>query len=121
VTRDIHSRLAAVNRVARVAETESDFLGWVLDWAERRGWRRAHFRPARTAAGWRTPVMADGAGFPDLCLVRPPRVIFAELKSDKGALGRHQTGWRTDLEACPGVEFWVWRPADRPEILDVLA
>src|SRR5205823_4705076 len=45
-------------------------------------WRIAHFRPALTAQGWRTPVEADGAGFPDLVLTRSPELIIAELKSD---------------------------------------
>jgi hypothetical protein len=47
------------------------------------GWRAAHFRPARTAKGWRTPVAADGAGFPDLVLVRRTRIVAAELKSGR--------------------------------------
>ena len=38
----------------------------------------AHFRPARTAHGWVTPVSADGKGFPDLVLVGRGRVVFVE-------------------------------------------
>jgi len=30
----------------------------ILDIAKMFGWRRAHFRPARTKYGWRTPVQS---------------------------------------------------------------
>jgi hypothetical protein len=50
--------------------TEREFQRQVIDLARLLGWRCAHFRPGRTARGWRTPVQADGAGFPDLQPVR---------------------------------------------------
>jgi hypothetical protein len=74
------------------------------------GWKVAHFRPARTSQGWRTPVQADGKGFPDLVLVRE-RVIFAELKADSGKLSDDQQRWLDWLHAA-GAEVHVWRPRD---------
>jgi hypothetical protein len=61
-----------------------------------------------TARGWRTPVTADGAGWPDLVLVRD-RVLYVELKTAKGKLSVEQRVWRAALEGC-GEEFHVWRP-----------
>jgi hypothetical protein len=67
--------------VATMAEAE--LLDNVIELAHLFGWRVAHFRPAMTKHGWRTPVSADGKGFVDLVLVRD-RTIFVELKSTKG-------------------------------------
>jgi hypothetical protein len=96
--------------------TEDEFLQQVLDLARIYRYRTAHFRPAKTAHGWRTAVQGDGKGFPDLVLIRPPRVIFAELKSAKGTLSAEQNEWLTDLRACPGAETYVWRPSDLDQI-----
>ena len=50
-------------------------------------------------------------GFPDLVLCRPPDVIFAELKSNKGKLRPEQEDWIENLQAC-GMRVYVWRPSD---------
>lgn len=96
--------------------TERDLERGVLDIARLYGWRVVHFRPARTVTGWRTPVAADGIGWPDLFMVRGSRIVGAELKSDAGKLTRYQTAW---LEALgdAGVETHVWRPSDYPEAI----
>ena len=59
------------------------------------------------------------AGFPDLVLVRPPRVVFAELKSDTGKLTREQRTWIAKLLSCG--EAYVWRPGDLDLIAEVLS
>lgn len=59
-------------------------------------------------------------GLPDLILARPPRLIFAELKSEKGMVSLEQQGWLDTLGACPGCEAYLWRPADLEEITEVL-
>ena len=60
--------------------TEREFQRAVVELARLMGWRVHHTRPALTRAGeWRTPIQGD-AGFPDLVLCRPPRLILAELK-----------------------------------------
>lgn len=96
--------------------TEGDLLAGVLDLARVLGWRRAHFRPGRTGRGWRTPVAGDGAGWPDLVLVRPPRLVVAELKSATGRIASDQRAWIADL-AASGVETFVWRPIDYPDAI----
>lgn len=61
------------------------------------------------------------SGWPDIVLVRPPRVIIAELKTDKGPLRPRQRVWLEALSACPGVEIYLWRPKDRENVIKILA
>jgi hypothetical protein len=82
----------------------------IVDCAHTFGWIAAHFRPARTAKGYRTPVQYDGAGFPDLVLVRD-RVVFSEIKGTGDSLRDDQREWLAALEAA-GAETYVWSPAE---------
>jgi hypothetical protein len=74
--------------------TERDFQRAVVELARLMGWRVHHTRPALTQRGrWLTPIQGD-AGFPDLVLCRPPRLVLAELK--RWAHARHpssRAGW----------------------------
>jgi hypothetical protein len=99
--------------------TETAFQSEVIQLAQMMRWRVAHFRPARTAHGWRTAVAADGKGFPDLVLTRRGRLIFAELKSDTGQVAPDQQRWLTVLNLT-AAEVYVWRPADLQTIADTL-
>jgi len=103
-----------------LAISEKAFSQQVVDLAQVLGWRIAHFRPARTAKGWRTPVSADGAGFPDLVMVRGDRLIFAELKSEKGRLMLAQQEWLDLLAGTGKAEVFLWRPSDFEEIVEIL-
>lgn len=100
------------------AITEDQFKKQVIDLAHLRGWRVAHFRPARVTRNgretWRTPVEGDGAGFPDLVLARDGDVIFAELKVGKNTLSDEQSKW---LNATDG---YCWRPENWPQIEELL-
>jgi VRR-NUC domain-containing protein len=60
------------------------------------------------------------AGFPDEVLVRGDRLVFAELKSEKGKLSDEQERWLEALRGVPGVEVYVWRPADVDAIATAL-
>lgn len=102
--------------------TEAEFLARVIHEAQERGWLVFHARPARTAQGYRTAVQGDGAGFPDLVMVRPPVVLVAELKSEKGRVGQAQKRWLEKLWDCRGafLAVYVWRPSNREFILEVL-
>lgn len=83
----------------------------VIECAQLLGWKVAHFRPALTGKGWRTPVEADGAGFPDLVCVRHARMLVLELKSDRGRMSVAQVDWLAAFQAA-GVEALVLVPAD---------
>ena len=88
--------------------SEAQLQAAVIDTARRLGWLVAHFRPARTETGWRTPVAADGKGFPDLVLVRE-RVVFAELKKATGKVSPEQGRWLEGL-LLAGAEICLWTP-----------
>ena len=112
--------------------TESEFLAELIEYAQTLGWRVAHFRPSMTSRVdkngkpvWVTPVQADGAGFPDLVLVRDGRLLFVEAKSAKGKLSEAQQQWLNSLSgAAMGsnarIGVYEWRPSDWPEIEQVL-
>jgi hypothetical protein len=91
-------------------ESEKSFMARVTQLARLRGWLDWH---TLDSTGTR-------AGEPDLRLVRPPRVIFAELKSQHGRLRIEQAAALALLEQCPGVETYVWRPSDWQTVMEVL-
>ena len=94
-----------------VPEKEKDFTQQVRDLARALGWLEYHpYRSDRS-----TP------GFPDLVMVKAPRVIFAELKMAKGKVSHSQEIWLQELNDCGGVETYLWRPQDRQEIADCLS
>lgn len=70
--------------------------------------------------GWRWYAVPDSrrcpAGWPDLVLVKGDRIIFAELKTDKGKLRRTQEDWLDALSQVREVTVRIWRPGDWPEI-----
>ena len=78
----------------------------VRDYAELMGWLVYHTHDSQHSP----------AGMPDLLLVRPPRVVFAELKTENGRVRPAQQVWLDALQACDGVEAFVWRPSDWPAI-----
>lgn len=105
-----------MTRVPGYIPDEDEFQRLVIELAHVYGWMAAHFRPAMTKHGWRTPAGADGKGWPDLVLVHPKHgVIYAEVKSQKGRLSPDQIRWRDALVAA-GQRWYLWRagtPLDR--------
>ena len=90
-----------VPRDASPKMSENALLRAVRDLATMLGWTSYH------------TLWAQGseAGFPDLTMVRAGRVLFAELKSDKGATTPSQRRWLWSL-AEAGAEVHLWRPDD---------
>ena len=103
-------------------KNEREFHSWLVKQAREQGWHIAQFRPARTIVdgetSWRTPVGADGKGYPDFTLVRE-RIFWAELKGERGTLSPAQKVWIEKLRQAGG-EVYVWKPRDLNEILRTL-
>ena len=100
--------------------TEREFQRAVVELARLMGWRVHHTRPALTQRGrWLTPIQGD-AGFPDLVLCRPPRLVIAELKRVGGKPTAEQRGWLEALQACAALECYLWTPADWNAIVRTL-
>lgn len=95
---------------ARLPEqSEADWQRQVLQLAHTLGWR--HFHP------WRSDN--SPSGWPDLVLLRRPRVLFVELKRESGKVSEAQQQWLDDLAAC-GQSVYVWRPSDWDQVVSVL-
>lgn len=92
-----------------VALTEKQFQGQVVELAKIRHWDVYHAQLAK----W------SEKGWPDLTLMRPPRLVFAELKSEKGKTTERQRYWLEHLEQC-GIEVYLWRPSDWDDVERVL-
>ncbi len=90
--------------------SERDFQRHVLDLAAMFRWSVYH--PALSKWSER--------GWPDLAMVRPPRLILAELKRENGGTSPHQDRWLAMLGACPGFETYLWRPSDLERIVEIL-
>lgn len=91
-------------------ESEGHFQTRLVNLAKLLGWRRIYhpWSSIHSASGW-----------PDLVLCKPPRLIFAELKKEKGRVTAAQQGWLEDLTAC-GQEVYCWRPSDYGAIVEIL-
>lgn len=89
--------------------SEKEWQGWVALTARTFGWRAYH------------TLRSDGseAGFPDLVLVKPPRLIVAELKRERGKTTAAQDAWLADFIACD-VETYLWRPSQQDEVIEIL-
>lgn len=84
--------------------TESEFQKMVTDLC---GW--LHLRWYHTHDSRRSPE-----GFPDLVIVGKAKVLYVELKSDKGRVSKAQQAWIDDLRRV-GQEARIWYPKDWPE------
>ena len=100
--------------------TEKKFTDMVMKLASLCGWRTLHLRPGLNRRGkWQTAVQGDGAGFPDLLLLKGPWQIAAELKVDKNESRPEQTAW-LEAFAETGAFSYCWRPEMWNEIEAVL-
>jgi len=101
----------------KIPLTEAQFQRQVTDLATRLGWQWLHVERMGDSRGvWRTPVSGPlGKGWPDLVLVKGDRIIFAELKAQRGVLTEAQ---REVLRALRG---YTWRPSDFNQIVEVLS
>lgn len=107
-------------------EKEEDFQNAIIDLAELYGWK-IYFVPDWI---WRLVVVSmnrhprrgrrwASAGFPDMVLCKPPRILFWETKTQKGVVRPPQKEWISALQDS-GVEARVIRPKDWDYIVGVL-
>lgn len=106
----VRTELALARQALDAVVPEREFQGTVVDLALLRGWRVFHDHDSRRNA----------AGLPDLLLVKPPRMIWVELKAEKGRLSAEQQQWLDALGRCTEVSTFVWRPHQWDEIQEVL-
>jgi hypothetical protein len=76
--------------------TGAEIASAILEAAAFGGWRRVHFRPGRTSAGWRTSFTGS-RGFPDLVMARRGQVLCLKLKGDRDPVREGQAEWLDDL------------------------
>lgn len=91
---------------------EKDWQRQVRELADKLGYRRAY----HTFDSRRSDT-----GFPDLVLVSAQRgrIVYLELKREKGRLTASQAEWIRDLAAA-GAEVYVARPRNLQDLADVL-
>ena len=89
--------------------TEKEWQSQVVTIAKAAGWHVIHHFDSRRTQG----------GVPDLWLMKPPRMIFAELKTEKGKLQDDQRDTLLMIMDC-GVEATLWRPSHINEVERVL-
>lgn len=115
-----HPRSTSQPTTARAALdstiTEKAFQANVVRFATLSGWTVYHTYDSRRSA----------AGFPDLVMVRGSRLVFAELKTERGRVSVAQSIWLRALQVVMGktggiVSVYVWRPRDWGDIEDVLS
>lgn len=108
----LDATLTVPTRPAPDAMPEDAFLAKVRRYALDRGWLFHHVRDSRGC----------DPGFPDCCLAKPGRLIFAELKTSKGKLTQEQAVWLDVLRhTIPHLEVYCWRPQDIHAIRQILA
>ena len=90
--------------------TEAGFQRAVIEYARARGWRcYSHADSRRATAGW-----------PDLVLLRPPKALFVELKTDIGKARPAQKETLNILARCDDMETYLWRPKHWESIMEIL-
>ena len=90
--------------------TEKEFQAQVTETAKLLGWK-VYFT-------WRS--FHSPSGFPDLVMVRLSRIIFAELKSEKGKVSPAQQEWLDALAGPEKCEVYLWKPSSWDEVLEIL-
>lgn len=102
---------------------ERDFQNALMKYAKLRGWRRAHFRPARVIRRgketWETPIDGDAKGFLDIIMLRGNRIVVIECKAGKNKPTADQESWAEAWKAA-GAEVYVWYPKDLDLAIKVL-
>lgn len=100
---------------------EVDYQRQVVEAAHLFRWSVNHVRRSVTGAKnqrWTTATTV--IGWPDLTCVRPPRLIFIELKGHNGCLTPEQEIVLGLLDACDGIQAFVSWPWEIDSVLELL-
>lgn len=92
--------------------SETTFRGAVCDLLTARNWRWSYIPDSRKVQGH--------AGIPDIIAVRGERLLFIELKTERGRLSPAQQVWHKALDFT-AAESYVFRPHDAQRIERILA
>jgi len=93
-----------------VRVSEKAFLEQVRELARLRGWLCYHTHDSRRSE----------PGFPDLVLLKPPLLLFVELKRDGAKPSAPQEEWLGALAGVERVSVQVWSPQDWDEVVATL-
>ncbi len=104
--RTVNAAKAVLNR----GTPEKDFMQQVITLAQLNGWLCYHVFDSRKSS----------PGFPDLTMVRGSRLLFIELKSEKGKATPEQAHWLEALSKVETVSTYLWRPSSWQQIEEVL-
>ena len=91
--------------------SEQAYMSTIQQAAEIYGWYQYHTHDSRRS----TP------GFPDLVLIKPPKVIFLEVKREKARLSVAQADVLAMLWGCNEVQAAVVRPSDWAQVVEWLS
>ena len=100
--------------------TEAEFQTNVIELAKTLGWLIHHDR-----GDYRNCIGGD-PGFPDLVLAKNGRVLFLELKSEKGYITKPQMRWAVAIDSGVGwdydaqIAYHLVRPSDMQHIAHLL-
>lgn len=89
--------------------SEREFMDALISVADTFSWMVYHTHDSRRSQ----------AGFPDLVLCKPPRLLIWEAKRQDGRVKPEQRRWIEALAAC-GVDARVVRPVDYDDLLAIL-
>ena len=103
--------------------TEKEFQRTVIEYAHALGYKVYH----QIDMGYKDPKTGVkrfsrrvGPGYPDLTIVGHNRILFAELKSEKGGTKKGQVEWAVAIKEAGGA-YYLWRPSNWDEIKKILA
>lgn len=98
---------STLQHLQAIKTTEGELQAAVTHLATLYGWRWYHVYDSRRS----------NPGFPDLTLTRKGRLLFIELKSQRGKVRPEQQDWLNDLDEVERksgglVVARLWRPSD---------
>jgi len=62
----------------------------------------------------------SAAGFPDLVILLPGKLIFAELKAEGKELSEDQQAWMDGLAQVERLGWYVWQPHQMSAVLEAI-